>query len=674
MIILKPNRSIRRAFREDRIPGIRPETKNRLGLATLAALAPIVFAGYASAGSIAGSALPGGFVLEAAALSNSQNRMVFNGPDACISGIGINRARFGRLLTTESIALLVEGSSTNLVPNSRNLAGTGWSVGATTDATYATTAPDGASTVGRQIVGANVVGRGALIATSPVTVGITFSSSMMTRRLAGAGSGNGQVILGNTTPIGAASLYVATEQWARRNLTYTTTGTLSMYLWTAENENLTSSGGGSPGATDLLYDLHQVEQAKFSTSHITTVGAAATRPADHLYHPNVSQLMSGGRLALKFRLRPLGNSVDYPAHMYLFYKDASNYAYIDYLTRKVVMLVSGVSYTSDRPLLWLANDVIEVYLAVGGGQATRCYWQNVTRGILEDFSDGAVVAALPWTGNVDFLCQGTSNTFSAFCESITPYGTVDPGDYLLCWHPLKLGAKLHALYRADSNANAGAGLVSQIDDLSGNGRHFVQASGSLKPVYNPKDVIYGGMPSIKGDGIDDFMTSALSFSSLALKSNVTVVVAPYDGSSTAQGMPLEYSNSGAANAAFLFIVNDTAIGRYNGIMGPSSLIETGVSEPLSTVKVITTDYDRTLADASAQIKFRVNSVAQTGIVATAGAKSGNFGNFNLNIFARNGSTFPWSGRHTVVALASDLTTDEKIKLEKYVGAFANILL
>ena len=66
---------------------------------------------------------------------------------------------------------------------------------------------------------------------------------------------------------------------------------------------------------------------------------------------------------------------------------------------------------------------------------------------------------------------------------------------------------LKAWYRADTTVNAG-GTVSQLTDKSGNGFHFVQATGTKQPALNVADANMGGRDSITFDGTDDALTLA----------------------------------------------------------------------------------------------------------------------------------------------------------------------
>ena len=71
-----------------------------------------------------------------------------------------------------------------------------------------------------------------------------------------------------------------------------------------------------------------------------------------------------------------------------------------------------------------------------------------------------------------------------------------------------LGTKLAAWWNCKTQSNLGFGSgynVSQVNDLSGNGKHATQASGSAQPDYNPskKCITFSG---------NDFLNTPLTFS------------------------------------------------------------------------------------------------------------------------------------------------------------------
>lgn len=67
--------------------------------------------------------------------------------------------------------------------------------------------------------------------------------------------------------------------------------------------------------------------------------------------------------------------------------------------------------------------------------------------------------------------------------------------------PLTILGSLAWWVRADSVLTATG--VSQMTDLSGNARHFVQATGGAQPTLLASDI--NGQPAVRGDGIDDVL-------------------------------------------------------------------------------------------------------------------------------------------------------------------------
>jgi hypothetical protein len=53
----------------------------------------------------------------------------------------------------------------------------------------------------------------------------------------------------------------------------------------------------------------------------------------------------------------------------------------------------------------------------------------------------------------------------------------------------------------------GTWAVTQLDDMSGNGRHFIQGTAANQPILNQVTLV-NGVPPVKFDGVDDFMKTA----------------------------------------------------------------------------------------------------------------------------------------------------------------------
>ena len=75
------------------------------------------------------------------------------------------------------------------------------------------------------------------------------------------------------------------------------------------------------------------------------------------------------------------------------------------------------------------------------------------------------------------------------------------------WTPARLG--FTAWYRADQGITLNGSTVSQWDDISGNGNHLVQGTGSAQPTYVASSS-YFGVPALSFDGGDRMNCAALS--------------------------------------------------------------------------------------------------------------------------------------------------------------------
>lgn len=91
-----------------------------------------------------------------------------------------------------------------------------------------------------------------------------------------------------------------------------------------------------------------------------------------------------------------------------------------------------------------------------------------------------------------------------------PYKTASPAVKL--WEPTELGTKLAGWFAADriTGVTNGTGLA-QWDDLSGNGRHAVQATSGNRPIYRTGQA--NGLPGVDFVS-DDYLATSISSSSL----------------------------------------------------------------------------------------------------------------------------------------------------------------
>lgn len=85
------------------------------------------------------------------------------------------------------------------------------------------------------------------------------------------------------------------------------------------------------------------------------------------------------------------------------------------------------------------------------------------------------------------------------------------------WSPLTI-AGLTIWLRADAVTLGTGSEVAQMNDLSGFGRHFTQATTTKRPLLIASDARFNGQPTVDFDGVDDYMsgsTMAAAFSAIA---------------------------------------------------------------------------------------------------------------------------------------------------------------
>jgi hypothetical protein len=92
------------------------------------------------------------------------------------------------------------------------------------------------------------------------------------------------------------------------------------------------------------------------------------------------------------------------------------------------------------------------------------------------------------------------------------------------WSPAAMSNKVLWLDASvASSITSAAGLISQWNDLSGAGNHFVQATGAAQPTLSVADAAWNNRNIVRFNGTSTFMTNA----SLALTSSALIVAAAY---------------------------------------------------------------------------------------------------------------------------------------------------
>lgn len=206
--------------------------------------------------------------------------------------------------------------------------------------------------------------------------------------------------------------------------------------------------------------------------------------------------------------------------------------------------------------------------------------------------------------------------------------------------------------------------VGYVADLSGNGKHLLQATSGKRPTY----VESGGVAYLDFDGIDDAMAS----SSLTMSSSsaLTLVIAWAPVSVTGTVVPLEARGYNAAGTwsiyAGVFGANTLAFQTESG----SSIIS-GVTG--STRVVHSACINRSAATVAEEIALKVNGVASGS--AGGSAVTGANADYILDVGARSGSSF-YSGMEVSALLLINrlLTSEELANAEAWAAGYAGVTL
>lgn len=349
----------------------------------------------------------------------TSNDTVQTSATTIITGIAANTLRIGD--NGSGQGAVIEEIRTNLIASSRNLV-TGWSTGTgeTMTGNYAA-GPDGSVLADREQVSSGNYGRYLVL--TPANG--NYTGSLWHRSPAG---GTTHLWYLNQLAVYQYSGSTLSTPWSKDVL----------HLNTVTSSVTFMSNDGRlrdvypAGARDAVIDIVQFELGLFGTEGIITTGSTLSRAGDRLWHPNSAVMLENGRYSFEFKLRPKGGSSDYSSNMYLWWIDASNYSGIVFSTRVLTLTIAGVGRTFLALPTWNADDLLEIWVAGGGGsfgaqsEAPSIAAARVNGGAT--FQLGTL-ARLPdaTVGPINFLCSAATpatplNHFSSRLQLIQAYG------------------------------------------------------------------------------------------------------------------------------------------------------------------------------------------------------------------------------------------------------------
>jgi hypothetical protein len=376
-----------------------------------------------SAGAVA--TLPAGLSFSRAGDGYS----VRDGASVIVSGLGTDVPRAGRRSSAHAMALCLEEPRTALTLRSAALTTSPWSLHSGSAPASGLVAPDGSSSSSWRIqTTAAQIGLGYYHLPALTNLA-RYVVSGWHRGVAG-GESMQLVACNGALTAGRAVARTLTTEWDRSEVSFvagtdTAANLTTCFVWAGGygfQATTGITGGVAAGARDAVAWGLQHELGGFATSYIPTVAAQVSRVGERLYHASAAALIRSGRLAIEVAFRPHGASTRYGADMYIW-KSGSDYCRIEYSTASVVLSIGGVVYVAPIPMAWSAGDLVELFVAAGGGQATEAVYRvnGGTTLLLSAGTPAALAGNVDNSGAIDLLCNGTAGQLSAFVEGMTAY-------------------------------------------------------------------------------------------------------------------------------------------------------------------------------------------------------------------------------------------------------------
>lgn len=198
---------------------------------------------------------------------------------------------------------------------------------------------------------------------------------------------------------------------------------------------------------------------------------------------------------------------------------------------------------------------------------------------------------------------------------------------------------------------ASGDLVGSATDLSPNGKH-ASSAGTARPTWNS-----AGYATF--DAFDDYLqTAVIDFSATDA---VTVVIGITKSSDASAALAIELSANASSNAGAFFIGAPSSVSSYRySSRGSASANADASGFAAPNTAVITGESDISADTCS----IRVNGVSAGSAATDQG--TGNYGNYVLNIGARNAASGFLNGRiYRLLVIGRALTTTERNAAERW---------
>ncbi len=274
-----------------------------------------------------------------------------------------------------------EASATNLLFRSREIDVAPWLNAGGSLTPNVTAAPDGTTTADRSVIA------GSLGTYQSKSIPSSSKVSMSGWYKPHTGAGVYQFAMLATPGAGLSMIQSgwteAADGWAwfgEATVTNATASQIGYWEHTGAAWSTLATGvsdGQLAAAEDLDLWGAQLEVKPYPTSLFHTVGAAGTRAASFVSFASAAACLDAGRLSIHLRVIPHGKHADYTNNFYLWYLDANNYALVTAATRILTVIVGGATvYTAASAIEWWQGRPLDIWLAVGGGVATKFAWQK----------------------------------------------------------------------------------------------------------------------------------------------------------------------------------------------------------------------------------------------------------------------------------------------------------